>query len=56
MSDEHDFLDEIIEESMERDPQFPLLLAAAERRHDLLKSLVAKRHAKGLRRPRLPPG
>ncbi len=48
MSDDHDFLDEIIAESTKRDPRFPLLLDAAERRRTLLKSLVAKRKAKGI--------
>lgn len=48
MTTERDFLDEIIEESTERDPQFPELLAAAERRRELIRELVAARKAKGL--------
>jgi hypothetical protein len=48
MPTKRDFLDEIIEESTELDPQFPALLAAAERRRELLKTLVAKRREKKL--------
>jgi ribosome-binding protein aMBF1 (putative translation factor) len=48
MVDERDFLDEIIEESTELDPQFPALLAAAEQRRELLRTLVSKRQSKGL--------
>lgn len=48
MSQDHDFLDEVIEESTAEDPQFPALLRAAEQRRKLLKTLVAKRQEKGL--------
>lgn len=48
MVDERDFLDEIIAESTELDPRFPALLAAAEQRRELLRTLVAKRQSKGL--------
>jgi len=48
MADQHDFLDEIIAESTERDPQFPALLAAAEQRRELVRALVAQRQANGL--------
>jgi ribosome-binding protein aMBF1 (putative translation factor) len=48
MVDERDFLDEIIEESTELDSQFPALLAAAEQRRELLRTLVSKRQSKGL--------
>jgi ribosome-binding protein aMBF1 (putative translation factor) len=48
MVDERDFLHEIIEESTELDPQFPALLAAAEQRRELLRTLVSKRQSKGL--------
>jgi ribosome-binding protein aMBF1 (putative translation factor) len=48
MADERDFLEEIIEESTELDPQFPALVAAAEQRRELLRTLVSKRQSKGL--------
>lgn len=43
-----DFLDEIIEESTARNPEFPELVAAAERRRALLRELVEVRRRKGL--------
>lgn len=43
-----DFLTEMIEESTAIDPGFPALLAAAERRRQLLRQLVAKRQERGL--------
>jgi DNA-binding transcriptional regulator YiaG len=43
-----DFLNEIIEESTARNPEFPELVAAAERRRALLRELVALRRHKGL--------
>jgi hypothetical protein len=43
-----DFLDEIIDESTARNPEFPELVAAAERRRALLRDLVALRRRKGL--------
>jgi DNA-binding transcriptional regulator YiaG len=45
---EPDFLDEIIQESTERDARFPALLAAAEARRALVRELVAVRKQKGL--------
>ena len=44
----NDFLDEMIEESTRRNPRFPELLEAAERRRALLKQLASERKAKGL--------
>ncbi len=41
-------MEEIIAEATTLDPQFPMLLAAAEERRALLKQLVAKRLEKGL--------
>jgi ribosome-binding protein aMBF1 (putative translation factor) len=43
-----DFLDEIVEESTARNPEFPELVVAAERRRALLRELVAVRLRKGL--------
>lgn len=43
-----DFLNEIIEESTAHNPEFPELVAAAERRRALLRELVELRLAKGL--------
>lgn len=43
-----DFLSEVIEESTEIDPTFPVLVAAAERRRKLLRQLVNKREQAGL--------
>jgi|Tabmets5t2r1_1033131.scaffolds.fasta_scaffold240665_1 hypothetical protein len=48
MPEDQDFLAEVIEESTARDPQFPQLVAAAERRRSLLRELVATRKSKGL--------
>lgn len=48
MTTEHDFLDELIEDSTAVDPMFPSLVAAAERRRALVKELVAKRRERGL--------
>ena len=48
MPEDQDFLAEVIEESTARDPQFPQLVAAAERRRALLRELVATRKSKGL--------
>jgi ribosome-binding protein aMBF1 (putative translation factor) len=42
------FLDEVIEESTARNPEFPELVVAAERRRELLRDLVAVRRRKGL--------
>jgi ribosome-binding protein aMBF1 (putative translation factor) len=43
-----DFLTEIVDESTARNPAFPELVAAAERRRSLLRDLVASRQARGL--------
>jgi DNA-binding transcriptional regulator YiaG len=48
VADQQDFLNEIIEESMALNPEFPQLVAAAERRRALLRELVACRKARGL--------
>jgi len=48
MPDQQDFLREIIDESTARNPEFPELVAAAERRRALLRELVDCRKAKGL--------
>ena len=45
-----DFLDEMIEESARRNPKFPELLDAAERRRALLKQLAAERRPISLTR------
>jgi ribosome-binding protein aMBF1 (putative translation factor) len=44
----HDFLSEIVDESTARNPEFPQLVAAAERRRALLRDLVACRKSRGL--------
>lgn len=43
-----DFLDEMIAESTNADPQFPALYDAAVRRRQLLEELAAEREALGL--------
>lgn len=43
-----DFLGEVIDESTTRNPAFPELVAAAERRRSLLRDLVACRKDRGL--------
>ncbi len=43
-----DFLDEIIEESTRRDPEFPRLMKEAEVRHKNARRLAAAREKKGL--------
>ncbi len=40
---EQDFLDEMIEESTKRNPDFPSLMEEARQRRELLKSLAAAR-------------
>jgi DNA-binding transcriptional regulator YiaG len=45
---DQDFLSEIIEESTARNPEFPELVAAAERRRKLLRELVEHRKQRGL--------
>jgi ribosome-binding protein aMBF1 (putative translation factor) len=46
--EERDLLSEIVEESTALDPQFPVLLRAAERRRRLLRELVVERRRRGL--------
>lgn len=43
-----DFLDELIEESVQRDPDFPRLLAEARERQAKLRALAQLRVGKGL--------
>lgn len=40
---ERDFLDEVIDERTERNPEFPALVDAAERRRELLATLARRR-------------
>jgi seryl-tRNA synthetase len=40
---EHDFLDEVIDERTERNPEFAALVNAAERRRELLAALAQRR-------------
>src|SRR5881397_1224756 len=44
----HDFLDEVIRERTERNPEFPELVEAALRRRQLLRELAARRESLGL--------
>lgn len=48
MADRRDFLDEIIDERSERNPEFPDLVEAALRRRQLLRELAARREKLGL--------
>jgi predicted transcriptional regulator len=41
---EHDFLDEMIEESTKKNPEFPSLMEEARQRRALLDALVAMRN------------
>ena len=43
-----DFLDEVIEERTRRNPEFPALVDAAERRRELLRRLAREREARSL--------
>src|SRR5688572_23589070 len=43
-----DFLDDVIFERSRKNPRFPDLVAEAERRRSLARTLVAKREARGL--------
>ena len=43
-----DFVDELIEERTARNPRFPNLVAEAERRRELARSLAKRRQARGL--------
>jgi hypothetical protein len=42
MSD-NDFLDEVIDERTERNPEFPAMVGAAERRREILAALAERR-------------
>jgi predicted transcriptional regulator len=48
VTDDKDFLAEVVEESTRLNPASPELVAAAERRRSLLRELVAWRKAHGL--------
>ena len=48
MAGRQDFLDEIVDERSERNPEFPELLEAALRRRQLLHDLAARRERLGL--------
>jgi ribosome-binding protein aMBF1 (putative translation factor) len=48
MANRPDFLDEIIDERSERNPEFPDLVEAALRRRQLLRELAARREKLGL--------
>jgi ribosome-binding protein aMBF1 (putative translation factor) len=47
-SSSDDFLDEIIGERTERNPEFPVLVEAALRRRELLRELASRREKLGL--------
>jgi ribosome-binding protein aMBF1 (putative translation factor) len=46
--EDRDFLDELIDERTARNPEFPALVAAAERQRELIRELAATRRARGL--------
>jgi ribosome-binding protein aMBF1 (putative translation factor) len=48
MANRRDFLEEIIDERSERNPEFPDLVEAALRRRQLLRELAARREKLGL--------
>jgi ribosome-binding protein aMBF1 (putative translation factor) len=48
MANRRDFLDEIIDERSERNPEFPDLVEAALRRRKLLRELAVRREKLGL--------
>ena len=48
MADRRDFLEEIVDERSERNPEFPDLVEAALRRRQLLRELAARREKLGL--------
>ena len=48
MANRQDFLDEIVDERSERNPEFPELVEAALRRRQLLRELAAKREKLGI--------
>lgn len=48
MDDDRDFLDEIIDERTQRNPDFPDLVQAALRRRQLMRELAALREQLGL--------
>jgi ribosome-binding protein aMBF1 (putative translation factor) len=48
MANRPDFIDEIVDERSERNPEFPNLVEAALRRRQLLRELAARREKLGL--------
>lgn len=56
MASEPDFLDELIAERTAANPQFPLLVAAAERRRELFRELAARRAERDLSQTRVAAG
>jgi ribosome-binding protein aMBF1 (putative translation factor) len=48
MAEDRDFLDEIVDERAERNPEFPALVEAAERRRELLHTLAREREQRKL--------
>jgi ribosome-binding protein aMBF1 (putative translation factor) len=48
MANRPDFIDEIVDERTERNPEFPDLVEAALRRRQLLRELAARREELGL--------
>ena len=50
---EPDFLDELIDKSTRRNPQFPALMKAAEQRRRLLQSLAEERRRSGVSQTQL---
>ena len=48
MSNERDFLAEVIDERTQRNPDFPVLVDAAVRRRELLRALARRREQLGL--------
>jgi DNA-binding XRE family transcriptional regulator len=56
MAPSPDFLDELIAERTAGNPEFPLLVAAAERRRGLFRELAAKRAERDISQTRLAAG
>jgi ribosome-binding protein aMBF1 (putative translation factor) len=48
MGRERDFLDTIVDERTERNPEFPTLVEAAQRRRELLRTLAREREERKL--------
>ncbi len=51
--EEQDFLEEIIAERTKKNPYFPEMLEAQERKHELLEALAARRVELGLSRAKV---